>query len=165
MPEIGGPLYLFLKVLHLVGWVGFLGGLVMALYWKVSADRSGDPAFVARVHDRIRKMDKHIIGPGAFATFAAGYLMVRGFGRRIGETPFALWGLILMFVALAIWFFPMRKLAESLRKESEVTAAARGAVLGPKFGANSILWLACGFLAASLVVLVAIMMVYRFPGG
>lgn len=163
MPQVGDALYLTLKVAHLLGVVAFLGGLAMAAYWKVAADRSGDPGHAARVHRRIRKMDKHVIGPGALVTFAAGYAMVRAFGSRIAERPFALWGLILMFAALGVWYFGQRRLTDKLAAEAEALEAHRQP-LSPAYGKLSVAWLACGATAIGLVVLVAVMMVFRLPG-
>ncbi len=164
MPEIGDPLYLTLKLAHYLGVVAFLGGITLSAYWKVAADRANDPPFTARVHARIAAMDRQVIGPGALVTFVAGYAMVRGFGRRIGETPFALWGLIFMFLALALWWLPMRRIGRTLLNEAEF-AAKSGAALGGKFGANSVMWLASAFLAIALILLVTVLMVFRIPGG
>lgn len=163
MAEVGGGLYLTLKVLHLLGVVFFLGGLVTALYWKLAADRSADAGFAARVHRRIRKMDAHLIGPGALLTFVAGYAMVRGFGRRIGETPFALWGLILMFTALALWYFGMRRLGDKLADEAEAASLNREA-LPQAYASRSVGWLALAFMVVGLVAAVAAMMVFKYPG-
>lgn len=164
MAEVGGTLYLTLRVLHIFGVVLFLGGLVTALYWKLAADRSMDAGFAARVHRRLRKADSRIVGPGALVTFAAGYAMVRGFGSRIAERPFALWGLILMFTALGFWYLGMRPAGEKLAEEAEA-AQANGEPLSRSYAARSVLWLTFAFLAIGLVAAVAVMMVFRFPGG
>ena len=163
MPEVGDALYLTLKLLHILGVVAFLGGLVLALYWKVGADRSGDPLFASRVHARIRRADAHLVGPGALVTFAAGYLMVRAFGSRIAERPFALWGLILMFTALAFWYFGMRRLGDQLVVEAEAAAANREP-LTPAYGKRSVAWLACASVAILLVGAVTVMMGFTLPG-
>lgn len=163
MPQVGDALYLTLKLLHILGVVFFLGGLVLALYWKLSADRTADPLYAARVHQRIRKMDGHIIGPGALVTFAAGYIMLRGFGERIAQHPFALWGLILMFTALAFWHFGMRRMGDALVVEAEAAAANREA-LTTAYGKRSVAWIANASVAILLVVAVAVMMVFKLPG-
>lgn len=163
MPEVGDAFYQTLKLLHILGVVAFLGGLVAALYWKLAADRSGDPQFAARVHERIRKADAHLVGPGALVTFAAGYLMVRAFGSRIAQRPFALWGLILMFTALALWYFGMRRFGDALAVEADACAANRQPFT-PAYARRSVAWLACTTGAIALVLLVTVMMVFRLPG-
>lgn len=162
--EIGDNLYRTLKLLHILGVVGFLGGLVTALYWKLGADRTGDAGFVARVHQRLRKADDRIIGPSALVTFAAGYIMVRGVGERIATTPFALWGLILMFLALGLWYLGMRRLQAGLAEEAE-SARAANQPLSRDYAKKSAAWVMCAFGAIALVVLVAILMIFRIPGA
>lgn len=151
-----------LKLLHLLGVVAFVGGLAMAIYWKLAGDRSNDPLFAARVHARIRRADAHVVGPGALVTFAAGYIMLRGFGERIAQHPFALWGLILMFTALGFWYFGMRRLGDALVVEAE-SAAANRQPLTPLYAKRSVGWLACAVAALLLVVAVAVMMVFKLP--
>ena len=154
---------LSLFTLHMLGVALFLGGLVAALFWKLAADRSGDPAFAAGVHERLRKMDGAVIGPGALVTFAAGYGMVRFFGHRIAETPFALWGLILMFLALGLWYFGMRRVGDSLVDEARAARDNRQP-LSKDYAARSVAWLGCAFGAIGLVALTAVIMVFHFPG-
>jgi uncharacterized membrane protein len=158
------PAYLPLRFLHILGAMLFLGGLVAALYWKLTADRSGDAAHAAKVHARLRRADRHLVGTGALLTFAAGYSMVRFLGGRISEHAFVLWGLIVMFAALALWYFPMRRLGDALTKEAEV-CALKGEPLTQAYAAKSVAWLALGIMATTLVVVVAVMMVFRLPGG
>lgn len=158
--EGAGCLTLF--SVHLLGVALFLGGLVASLFWKLMADRSLDPAFAAGVHERLRKMDTALIAPGALATFVAGYAMVRFFGHRIAETPFALWGLILMFLALGLWYFGMRRIGEGLVDEARAARDNRQP-LSKDYAAKSVGWLACAFGAIGLVALTAIFMVFHFP--
>lgn len=157
-------MYLPLRTVHLLGVVLFLGGLLMALLWKLAADRSGDPAFAARVHRTLRKMDGRVIGPGALLTFAGGYAMVRFLGGRIANHAFVLWGLILMFLALALWYFGMRRLGDGLAEEAEVAERNR-APLPQAYGKRSVAWLLYGGGAVLLVLVVVILMVFRLPGG
>lgn len=160
----GDTMYATLKTLHIFGVILFLGGLLASLYWKLAADRLANAHFSALVHRRIRGMDRHFVGPGALVTFVAGYVMVRGFGRTIGNTPFALWGLILMFLALAFWWFGLRNVGETLAQEAAI-ADANDEPLGQVYAQKSVLWLALAFLAVGLVAAVAVMMVFKFPGA
>lgn len=160
--DVSSAAFLPLKLLHILGAVLFLGGLATALYWKVSADRTNDSSHIARVHKRILLADKHLVGTGAFVTFAAGYAMVRFLGGKIGEHGFVLWGLILMFSALALWFFPMRRMGARLADEADACFLGKKP-LSREFASKSVAWLTLGFLATSLVVVVAAMMVFHIP--
>lgn len=163
MPFCGdGADCLTLFTVHLLGVALYLGGLLMALYWKLAADRTNDPAFVAGVHEKIRGADAVVVAPGALATFAAGYAMVRFFGHRIAETPFALWGLILMFLSLGLWYFGMRRIGDRLIDEARAARDNRE-LLSKDYAARSVAWLACAFAAVGLVALTAVFMVFHFP--
>lgn len=164
MHDPAHPLYLPLRTVHLLGVALFLGGLATALLWKLSADRSGDAGFAARAHRTLRRMDARVVGPGALLTFAGGYAMVRVLGGRIAQHAFVLWGLVLMFAALALWYFGMRRLGDALADEAE--AAERGRrPLDAAYAKRSVAWLACGGGAVLLVLVVLVLMVFRLPGG
>lgn len=164
MHDPSSALYLPLRTVHLLGVVLFLGGLVAALLWKLAADRSGDAAFAAKVHRTIRKLDGRVVGPGALLTFAGGYSMVRFLGGRISQHGFVLWGLILMFLALALWYFGMRRSGDDLADEAEA-AAKGGQALTAAYAKRSVGWLASGAGALLLVLVVFILMVFRLPSG
>lgn len=158
----GHPLYLPLRLLHILGAMAFVGGLGLALWWKLQADRSGDPAFAARVHGRLRRMDGQIIGPAALLTFAAGYAMVRFLGGRIAHHGFVLWGLIGMFLALALWYFGMRRLSDQLEDEADAALANRQP-LSRDYARKSAAWVASAGGAVALVLVVVVLMVFRLP--
>jgi uncharacterized membrane protein len=159
----GHPLYLPLRLLHVLGAMVFLGALLVALWWKLGVDRSGDAAFAARTHRRLRKLDGQVIGPAAILTFAAGYAMVRFLGGRIAQHTFVLLGLILMFLALALWYGGMRNLGEKLVVDAE-SAEAQRAPLSAQYARRSAGYVACAAGAALLVVVTAAIMVYGSAG-
>jgi uncharacterized membrane protein len=162
MAEVGGTLYTVLRVLHILGAVGFLGGLAMSVYWKLAADRSTDAGFASAVHRRLRRADAQIIAPSALVTFAAGYAMIRFFGSRIAEHAVALWGLILMFLALALWYFGMRRLGTRLAADAEASFEG-GQRLTHEYAQKSVAYLALALAATALVLTVAIMMIVAPP--
>lgn len=164
MHDPSHPLYLPLRTVHLLGVVLFLGGLLTAMLWKLAADRTGDPAFAARVHRTLRKMDGRVIAPGALLTFAGGYAMVRFLGGRIAQHMFVLWGLILMFAALGLWYFGMRRVGDALADEAEAAERNRQP-LAQAYAKRSVAWLACGGGAVLLVLVVVILMVFQLPSG
>lgn len=164
MHDTASPIYLPLRLLHILGAIVFLGALFVALWWKLGADRSGDAAFAARTHRRLRAMDGQLVGPAALVTFAAGYAMVRLLGGRISNHAFVLWGLILLFLALGLWYFGMRNLGEKLAQDAESAEGARQP-LGIDYARRSAAWVACATGALLLGVLTAAFMVFKLPGA
>lgn len=164
MHTAAGTPYLILRLLHILGAMIFLGALTVSLWWKLGADRSGDVAFAARTHKRLRKLDGQLIGPAALVTFAAGYAMVRFLGGRIAQHAFVLWGLIFLFLALGLWYLGMRNFGDKLVTDAESAEASR-APLGADYARHSGIWVACAAGAIFLTVLTAVFMVFRIPGG
>ena len=159
-----GMLWPVLRFLHILGAMLFLGALATGLWWKLGADRAGDPGFAARVHRRLRKLDGQLIGPSALVVFATGYAMVRFFGGRIAQHMFVLFGLIWLFLALALWYLGMRNVGDKLAQDAESADAARQP-LGRDYGRRSAAWVACAGGAVFFVVLAAMFMVFRLPSA
>ena len=164
MHATGSTASLILRLLHIVAAMIFLGALVVALWWKIGADRTGDAAFAARTHRMLRRMDAQILGPSALVVFAAGYSMVRFFGGKISQHFFVLFGLIFLFLALGLWYFGMQRLGEKLAVDAESAEAARQP-LGKEYAQRSAAWVLCAGGAIALVLLTAIFMVFRLPSG
>lgn len=156
--------YPWLRLVHILAAMTFLGSLVTALWWKLGVDRSMDAAFAARTHRRLRKLDAQVLGPVALLIFATGYPMVRFFGGRIAQHLFVLFGLIFLFTALGLWYFGMRNLGDKLASDAE-SAEARRAPLERDYARRSAAWVGCAGGAILFVVLAAAFMVFRLPSG
>lgn len=155
-----------LKFVHLLAVSFLLGGLGAQAAWKTVADRSRDAKRIADAHDSLLTVDRWITGPSALATFATGYAVIRvlgAFGGSIGGAAWALWGLILLFVSLAIWYFVLRPTGHKLADLAD-EAVAKKENLPPAFGSRSATWFAAWFAVVGLVVVVAGLMVFK-PGG
>lgn len=159
-----GLVYPWLRLLHILSSTLLLGALATGLWWKLGADRMREPGFAARVHRRLRKMDDQIVGPMALTAFATGYIMVRFFGGRIAQHMFVLFGLILLFLALALWYLGMKRLGDKLATEAE-SAEGRRENLGRAYGRLSAAWVACAGGAVFLLVLAAVIMVFKLPSA
>jgi uncharacterized membrane protein len=90
------PIYLVLKLLHVVAAIVFMGWFVVAAFWKAQADRNGDPAVLRATLDGLRAGDRRFVMP------AVVLLLVGGFGAQgAGHVPITdLWiaGSIVLFL-------------------------------------------------------------------
>ncbi len=165
MPDAEGW-RLLLRFLHVVSASFLLGGLGTQAAWKVMADRTRDPRAIADVLDQLVRVDRLVTGPSAIVVFASGYAVIRVLGHwggAIAAAPWALWGLILLFTALAAWFFGLRPLA--LRMADAAGAAVdAGTPLGADYGRWSATWLALWAIVIALILTVAALMVWK-PGS
>jgi len=163
-PDAAPAIYAGLRLLHILAAMTFLGSLVTALWWKLGVDRAMDAAFAARTHRRLRMLDGQVLGPAAVVVFATGYPMVRFFGGRISEHMFVLFGLIFLFLALGLWYFGLRNLGDKLAQDAE-SAEGRRAPLDREYAKRSAAWVGCAAGAIFFVVLAAVFMIFRLPGG
>jgi len=68
----GGGMYLWLKLIHVVGVVAFLGNFVTGLFWHVHASRTRDPKILA--HQLARQWE--LWGAVALLTPLAGRVLM-----------------------------------------------------------------------------------------
>lgn len=156
----GDLAYLSLKYLHIIASVVLLGNFIALAGWKIAADRSRDAKAIAFTMDRIHRFDGVITATSGLLVFAFGYIGVRGFGVRIANAPFAMWGLILMTVAGLVWYFGMRPLEVRMADLAE-DALSKGKNPSREYYRASGLWFACVGTVVFLVLVIAALMVFK----
>ena len=65
-------LYLFLKLLHIIAVILFLGNIITGLFWKFHADRTGDPRIIMHAFEGIIRSDRWFTIPGVVVIILAG---------------------------------------------------------------------------------------------
>lgn len=160
---MAAEVYLALKLVHILAASLLLGNWATLLIWKASADRSGDPAAVAIVADRVFRIDRKVSGPAAIVAFATGYFIIRPlgeFGGRIGANGWAVWGLVLFFVAVLAWYFGMRPLEARLADLADA-ARERNEAAGEDYRRATVLWLLFDAVALAAGIAAAFMMIAK----
>ena len=66
-------LYLFLKLLHIIAVILFLGNIITGLFWKFHADRTGDPRIIMHAFEGIIRSDRWFTIPGVVVIILAGF--------------------------------------------------------------------------------------------
>jgi uncharacterized membrane protein len=107
-----GSMYLFLKLLHIVAVVLFLGNIIVGIFWKAIADKTRDPRIIAFTMDGIIRADRIFTVPGVILILIGGF-GAAGIGRlpMLG-TPWILWSIILFTIsgiAFMGWLVPIQK--------------------------------------------------------
>ena len=104
--------YLFLKALHVLSVVLFLGNIITGVFWKFHADRHGDLRGRALALAGIIRSDRWFTLPGVAAIIVTGVLLAMTGHLPILGTTWILWALILFGVSgVAFQFFvgPLQK--------------------------------------------------------
>jgi uncharacterized membrane protein len=92
-------MYAWLKLLHVVAVVLFLGNITTGLFWHRHAARTRDPRLLAHTMDGIIRADRLFTIPGVIVIIASGLGAAMDGGYPILRTDWILWSLILFSVS------------------------------------------------------------------
>jgi uncharacterized membrane protein len=155
-----GSMYLFLKLLHIVAVVLFLGNIIVGIFWKAIADRTRDPRIMAFTMDGIIRSDRIFTVPGVILILIGGF-GAAGVGRlpMLG-TPWILWSIIL-FTISGIAF--MGRLVPIQKKLRAVAAGAGDAsqMDWPAYERLSRQWKIWGLIALVTPLIAVVLMVMK----
>lgn len=149
-------MYLFLKTIHILAAVLFIGNITTGVLWKLHGDRSGDPRVMAHTLAGIIRADRWFTMPAVIL------LLLSGVGlAHVGGYPFFgtfwIWAGLALFVASGI--IGGRFVAPAQRKLLAVASA-------PEFDAGeyarlSATWAKSGTVATLLPVAALVLMVFK----
>ena len=97
------PLYLVLKLIHVLAVVLFLGNITTGIFWKANADRSRDPAVIRNMLEGIIRADRLFTMPPVMVLLAAGIWAAIQGNFPILRTGWIFWS-ILLFTASGFAF-------------------------------------------------------------
>ena len=103
--------YLIWKLLHIIAVILFMGNITIAPFWKSAADRTKDRIKIADTLKNIIRADRFFTMP------AVTFLIIFGFGAQMTagyemETPWIMWGLIMVVISAAAFMAKVVPLAE-----------------------------------------------------
>ncbi|HEY5806530.1 MAG TPA: DUF2269 family protein [Povalibacter sp.] len=108
-------MYLFLKFLHVVAVIIFLGNIVTGLFWHAHAARTRDPRLLAYTMDGIIRSDRLFTIPGVIGIVIAGFLLAMHGQFPILRTGWILWTLVLFSISGVIFSLRVAPLQRQLR--------------------------------------------------
>jgi uncharacterized membrane protein len=106
-------MYLFLKLVHLLGVVMFLGNILVGVFWKLSGDSSGNPAVMAYTMASIIKADRIFSVPGILILLIGGIAAAVVGNYPILGTGWILWSLI-AFIFAGLAAIPLSRIQSGL---------------------------------------------------
>jgi uncharacterized membrane protein len=117
-------MYLWLKVLHVLAVVMFVGNITTGLFWHRHALRTRDPRLIAHVMDGIIRSDRLFTMPSVLVILASGILAAIQGGFPILGTSWILWTLVLFALAGAIFMARLGPLQRRLHALAEAGATS-----------------------------------------
>jgi uncharacterized membrane protein len=142
--------------LHVLGAVLFLGNVVTAAFWKLSAERTKDIPHLARTARSVMNADYWFTLPGVILLLATGHIMatVRGYSfmewswMTASEALFALSGLI--------WVVILIPAQRRMIRESALSGSSTGNTLTAAYWKASRTWDVFG----TLVIIIPLVVLY-----
>ncbi len=154
-------LFNLLLALHVFAAVIFVGNMVTAAFWKVSADRSGNLDHIAATTRALLKADYAFTVPGIAGLLITGIWMVGLTSWRRFEEPWLAISFLLIIVVAILWLavlLPQQRRMARLSQEGAATGA-----LDPAYAKASRLWAIFGGIATLLPIVILALMVFK-PG-
>ena len=92
-------LYLFLKLLHIIAVILFLGNIITGLFWKFHADRTKDPRIIMHAFEGIIRSDRWFTIPGVVIIILAGFAAAIIGRFPILGTGWIFWSIVLFAIS------------------------------------------------------------------
>lgn len=112
-------MYLWLKLIHVIAVIAFLGNITTGLFWHSHAARTRDPRLLAHTMAGIIRSDRLFTNPGAFLIVAAGIAAAIAGGHPILRTGWIFWTLMLFIVSGLSFMLRVVPLQRRLRALAE----------------------------------------------
>jgi uncharacterized membrane protein len=141
--------------LHVLGVVLFLGNIVTAAFWKLSAERSKDTAHLVRVTRNVMKADYWFTLPGVIMLLATGHIMATIRGYSFMEWTWMTISEALFVISGVIWLIILIPAQRRMIKESAL-AASKNSPLSAAYWKASRTWDVFG----TLVIIIPLVVLY-----
>lgn len=108
-------MYLWLKLLHVIAVVAFLGNITTGLFWHAHAVRTRDPRLIAHAMDGIIRSDRLFTIPGVVVIIVSGVATAVVGGYPLLGTPWIFWSLVLFSISGVVFAIRVAPLQRQLR--------------------------------------------------
>lgn len=152
--------YLLYKIIHLLGVVLLLGNIIVTAYWKVMADRNGDPMVIAFAQRLVTLTDYVFTAGGAILIVIGGNGMSSTTG--IGEAYWLSWGVWLFAASGIIWVLVL--IPVQFKQARMAKAFERSTVVPNQYWRLSRMWLYWGSFATVLPLINLYWMIFKPTG-
>jgi uncharacterized membrane protein len=152
-------MYLFLKLVHVLAVIFFVGNITIGVFWKTIADLTKDPQIIAHTVAGIIRADRIFTIPSIFILLIGGFGAAQISNIPILSTGWILWGLILFIIA-GIAFGPISRAQRQLRDVASAGAAS-GTMDWTRYDQISMQWNVWGTIATVAALIAVALMVLK----
>ncbi len=153
-------MYLWMKLLHILGVVMFVGNITTGVFWHAHAERTRNPRLLAHAMDGVIRSDRWFTMPGVVVIIATGVVAAINGNLPILGTGWILWGLILLGVSGLVFMFRLAPLQRKLRDFAQAGAAS-GSFDFDAYSRIAMQWKVWGTVATLAPLLALVVMVLK----
>lgn len=115
-------MYLWMKLVHILAVVLFLGNIITGLFWHRHAERTRNPRVLAHTVDGVIRSDRLFTIPGVIVIIATGIFAAVQSGLPLLRTGWIAWTLVLFGISGLAFMFRVAPLQRALRARAEAGA-------------------------------------------
>ncbi|HMI79013.1 MAG TPA: DUF2269 family protein [Ferruginibacter sp.] len=153
--------YTYLKLIHLIAVMIFLGNIITGLFWMSIAVKTKDLNIINFTMKGIRKADRYFTIPGVIIITAGGFLAAIYGHIPILRTGWILWSIIMFSVSGLVFSF---RLAPLQKKIYALTVNNRDNFDWKYFNKLHLEWDIWGIIALLTPLAALVMMTLKIPG-
>lgn len=116
-------MYLWMKLVHILAVVLFLGNIITGLFWHRHAERTRNPRVLAHTVDGVIRSDRLFTMPGVIVIIATGIFAAVQGGIPLLRTGWIAWTLVLFAISGFAFMFRVAPLQRELRARADAGAA------------------------------------------
>lgn len=117
-------MYLWMKLLHILAVVMFIGNITTGVFWHRHAARTRNPRLLAHAMDGVIQSDRLFTMPSIMVIIATGIIAAVQGGLPLLRTGWIAWSLALFTIAGLLFMFRVAPLQRQLRTLAEAGAAS-----------------------------------------
>lgn len=117
-------MYLWLKLIHVLAVVMFLGNVATGVFWHRHALATRDARLIAHAMDGVIRSDRLFTMPGVLLIIASGVFAAIQGGFPILGTGWILWTLVLFGISGAVFGMRLAPLQRRMLKHAQAGAAS-----------------------------------------
>ena len=117
-------MYLWMKLVHILAVVLFLGNIITGLFWHRHAERTRNPRLLAYTMDGIIRSDRLFTMPGVLVIIATGIFAAVQGGIPLLRTGWIAWTLLLFGISGVAFALRVAPLQRELRALADAGASS-----------------------------------------
>jgi uncharacterized membrane protein len=151
--------YLFLKSLHILGVILFLGNIIITAWWKTMADRTKQSRVVAYAQRQVTLTDIFFTAGGALLILITGILNAHLLNMDYWHIHWLAGGLWLFIISGIIWVLILIPI--QIKQARIARSFAEGSKIPGMYWSIGQLWTVFGIIATILPMINLYLMVFK----